>query len=214
MDLLSFNSTYNVLICTSCKYAIHSTAVAGHLYDHHKAAIPLGKVQEYARLFTPDSLLLPREVKQLHVPTHTPLIAHLRIYDDAYSCKLCPPNQPYVIRGERILLNHLKEAHQWSKSKGFVDRPAKSRLLLSNAAYFPVVCQTFYTKGYTRYFLVNNGKIGSNLVPAQLAEALEKPPLSLREQVEQTLAQKLQALKPDITLRHKTEVSLWLDLTQ
>jgi hypothetical protein len=32
--------------------------------------------------------------------------------------------------------------------------------------------------------------------------------------VEQTLAQKLQAPKPDITSRHKTEVSPWLDLTQ
>jgi hypothetical protein len=215
MDLLSFNPTYNILICTSCKYAIHSTAVAGHLYDHHKAAIPLGKVQEYSRLFTPDSLLPPREVKQLHVSTHTPPISHLRIYDDAsYCCKLCPPNQPYVIRGEQILLNHLKEAHQWSKSKGFADRPAKSRLPLSTAAYFPVVCQTFHTKGYTRYFLVNNGKPGSDLAPVQLAEALEKPPLSLREQVEQALVQKLQAARPDITSRHKTEVSPWLDLTQ
>jgi hypothetical protein len=87
-------------------------------------------------------------------------------------------------------------------------------LLLNTAAYFPVVCQTFHTKGYTRYFLVNNGKPGSDLAPAQLAEALEKPLLSLREQMEQTFAQKLQALKPDITSRHKTEVSLWLDLTQ
>lgn len=112
MDLLSFNPTYNVLICTTCKYAIHSAAITRHLYDHHKAAIPLGKVQEYARLFTPDSLLSPREVKQLCVPTHTPPISYLRIYDDAYYCKLCPPNQPYVIRSEQILLNHLKEVHQ------------------------------------------------------------------------------------------------------
>src|ERR1700716_13472 len=112
MDLLSFNPTYNVLICTSCKYAIHSTAITRHLYDHHKAAVPPRKIQEYARLFTPDSLLPPREVKRLHVPTQTPPISHLRIYDDAYCCKLCPPNQPYVIRGEQILLNHLKEAHQ------------------------------------------------------------------------------------------------------
>jgi hypothetical protein len=111
MDLLSFNPTYNVLICTSYKYVIHSIAIVRHLYDHHKAAIPLSKVQEYARLFTPDSLLLPREVKQLHVPTYTPPISHLRIYDNAYYCKLCPPNQLYVIRGERILLNHLKEVH-------------------------------------------------------------------------------------------------------
>jgi hypothetical protein len=28
MDLLHVNQTYNVLICTICKYAIHSTAVA------------------------------------------------------------------------------------------------------------------------------------------------------------------------------------------
>ncbi|KAF4637985.1 hypothetical protein G7Y89_g86 [Cudoniella acicularis] len=52
----------------------------------------------------------------------------------------------------------------------------------SGAAYFPVVCQTFYTTSYTRYFLVNNGKPGPNPAPAQLVKALEKPPLSLREQ--------------------------------
>jgi hypothetical protein len=92
MDLLSFNPTYNILIYTSCKYAIHSIAIARHLYNYYKAAIPLGKVQEYARLFTPDSLLPPREVKQLHVPTYTPPISHLRIYNNAYYYKLCLPN--------------------------------------------------------------------------------------------------------------------------
>ena len=96
MDLLSFNPTYNVLICTSCKYAIHSPAITRHLYGHHKAAVPPRKIQEYARLF----LLPPREVKRLHVPTYTPPISHLRIYDDAYYYKLYPPNQPYVIWGE------------------------------------------------------------------------------------------------------------------
>lgn len=139
-----------------CKYAIHSTAITRHLYDHHKADIPLGKVQEYAHLFTPDSLLPPREVKQLHVPTHTPPISHLRIYDDAYCCKLCPPNQRYVIRGEQILLNNLKEVHQWSKSKGFADRSSKSRLPLSTTVYFPVICQTPHTSSHTRYLPANN----------------------------------------------------------
>lgn len=43
---------------------------------------------------------------------------------------------------------------------------------------------------------------------------MPKPPLSLREQVEDALAQKLQAPKADVTSRHKTEVSPWLDLTQ
>jgi hypothetical protein len=112
MDLLSFNPTYNILICTSCKYAVHSTAIPGHLYDHHKAIIPPGKVQEYARLFTPDSLLPLRKVKQLYVPTTILPISHLRIYKDAYCCKLCPPDQQYVIRSEKILLGHLKEAYQ------------------------------------------------------------------------------------------------------
>jgi hypothetical protein len=82
MDFLSFNPTYNVLVYTTCKYVIHSTPITSHLYAHNKATIPLGKVQEYARLFTPDSRLPPREVKQLHVPTYTSPIPHLRIYVD------------------------------------------------------------------------------------------------------------------------------------
>jgi hypothetical protein len=63
MDLLYFNQTYSVLICTSCKYAVHSSAVAHHLYEHHKAAVPVGKIQEYARLFTPEFLIPAHEVK-------------------------------------------------------------------------------------------------------------------------------------------------------
>ena len=59
MDLLFFNLTYNFLICTSCKYAVQSIAVIQHLYAFHKASFPPRKVQEYARLFTPDSLLPP-----------------------------------------------------------------------------------------------------------------------------------------------------------
>jgi len=98
MDLLHPNRTYGVLICIKCQYAIHSTAVARHLYDNHKGAIPHGKTQEYARLFTPDYLLLPREVKQLHVLINTPLIPHLRIYNNAYCYKLYSPEQPFVIR--------------------------------------------------------------------------------------------------------------------
>jgi hypothetical protein len=93
-----------------------------------------------------------------------------------------------VICTEDILLHHLKEVYYWSKSKGFTDQLLKSRLPLSSAAYFPVTCQTFYTKEYTRYFLVNSGKPGSDPAATQLADALKKPPLSLREQVEQTLA--------------------------
>jgi hypothetical protein len=118
-----------------------------------------------------------------------------------------------VIRCKRLLLKHLREIHHWRRNKGFVDQPSKSRLPLSSAAYFPVVCQTFHTKGYTRYFLVNNGRPSSGTAPNHLTEDCEKPSLSLREQVEQTLAQKLQAPKPDITSRHKTKVSPWLDLT-
>jgi hypothetical protein len=111
MDLLIFNQTYNVLICTSCKYAIHFTAVARHLYEHHKAVISLGKIQEYARLFTPESLLPAREVKRLYVLINTPLIIHLQVYNNAHCCRLCPSDQPFVIRDERLMINHLREIH-------------------------------------------------------------------------------------------------------
>jgi hypothetical protein len=149
------------------------------------------------------------------MPIYTPPIPHLRLYDDVYCYKFCPPDQLYVIRSKKILLDHLKKAHQWSKSKGFADRPAISCLPLDSAVYFPVACQTFHTKGYMHYFLVNSGRPSSIPGPASgpLTDALEKPPLSLREQVEQTLAQKLQAPKPAAP-HHKTEVSPWLDLTQ
>jgi hypothetical protein len=190
INLFYFNPNYNVLICTSCQYAIHSTAIARHLYSRHKAVIPYGKVQEYARLFTPDSLLPPWEIKQLHIPTNAPPILHLQVYNNGYYCKLYSTNQLYVICTEDILFHHLKKVYHWSKNKGFTDQPLQLRLLLSSAAYFPVTCQIFYTKEYTRYFLVNNGRPGSDPAPTQFADAFEKPPLSLPEQIKQTLAQK------------------------
>ena len=119
-----------------------------------------------------------------------------------------------MIRDERLIINYLRDIYNWSRNQGFVNRLSKSRLPLSSVTNFPVVCQTFHTKDYTHYFLVNNGKPSSNSAPNHFTEDREKPTLSLREQVEQTLAQKLQVSKPDITSRYKTEVSPWLDLTQ
>lgn len=60
----------------------------------------------------------------------------------------------------------------------------------------------FYISIHTRYFLVYNGKSDYGPMLALLAEAFEVP-LSLREHVRYTLAQKLQEPKTDITLRHE-----------
>jgi hypothetical protein len=56
----SFNPTYNILICTSCKYIIHSIAITRHSYNNHKTAVPPRKTWEYARPFTSDLSSLPR----------------------------------------------------------------------------------------------------------------------------------------------------------
>ncbi|TEY20812.1 hypothetical protein BOTCAL_1739g00010 [Botryotinia calthae] len=215
MDFLHFDSTFNVLICTSCKYALHSTGIARHLYDYHKSAAPPGKIQEYIRLFTPESLLAPREVKQLHVPINTLPIRYLRIYDDAYCCKLCHLNQPFVIRTRELMVNHLREVHQWNKNQKI--RGTKAYIPFKDSTYFPVVCQTFHTASSTRrYFLVNNGRSSCDAestnttnthVQPSSTITIGPPPATLREQ-------KLQASKSIITSRHKTEVSPWLDLTQ
>lgn len=137
----------------------------------------------------------------------------MRVYNGAYRCKLYPSEQAFVTRSEQTLLNHLRAAHQWNKSRGFADRPAASCLALSTAAEFPVHCQTFHAENaYRRYFPVRSSTHEVSL--PQLTDAPDDTPLSLREQVEQALTKKLRVPKPNVAPRHKTEVSPWLDLTQ
>jgi hypothetical protein len=92
--------------------------------------------------------------------------------------------------------DHLKEIHQWqSGSKG--GRPKKSttytvRELWAKVTMAPVCCQTFHRSNFFRFFQVTPPVAAS--CSSLISSLLTAPrPMTVLEQVEQQLAQKLQA---------------------
>lgn len=223
MDLFHHHQAYDVLICIGCQIALQPAGVASHLYGYHPNTIPARKVPEYARLFTPANLLPALEVIQLlQVPPESAPILHLKVYHDGYCCLQCPPTQPYIIRSHDLMKRHLRTRHPATKA---VRDGHPVTIPFHTLVRFPVTCQTFYEKSRTRYFQVNKGRRGAGQGPIRSRVAGGAGPggelgvrdpaaLSLRKKVEQALASKLRASQPDVTRRHATEVSPWLDMTR
>lgn len=92
--------------------------------------------------------------------------------------------------------DHLKESHHWkSGSKG--GRPKKStssaaRELWTKLTMTPVCWQTFHRSNFFRFFQVTHPVVASQ--SPSMSSLLTAPgSMTAREQVEQQLAQKLQA---------------------
>jgi hypothetical protein len=117
------------------------------------------------------------------------------------------------------MVEHLKKAHNWRRRNG---KQLRSDPKLKDVTWYPIACQTFHRAAFFRFFAVHTRAVPSNGAasppPSSYRPISEIPRLSLRDRVEQQLAQKLEAnnatLAQDLLSRHTTEVSRWLDLTQ
>ncbi|KAF4637121.1 hypothetical protein G7Y89_g978 [Cudoniella acicularis] len=121
---------------------------------------------------------------------------------------------------------HLKAAYQWQSGlKG--GRPKKSpgsaisvaRELWAKVTIEPVYYQTFHQSNFLRYFQVNPlAPAASSSSPLPHLSSAPRP-MTVRERVEQQLAQKLQARDKAAALaglqaQNATEVSPWLETTR
>jgi hypothetical protein len=87
-------------------------------------------------------------------------------------------------------------------------------------ATFPVACQTFFKRSlFVRYFPVQPASVrGSSTTGQGMEVGSSVQALSLTEQMELQLSQKLATLQPAVSSslgqRHFSQISTWLDATQ
>jgi hypothetical protein len=138
-DLLSYNSTYRILICRQCKYAIQKSAVQSHLLRHkiyrHQRQNLLRAVAELP-LLNPGEVLCPSSTAPRL--SELPVVEGLRCVVD--ECK-------HLCASDKRMKRHLADEHGREGSKGLRDltRPAK--------------IQTFFRGTQIHYFEVEGPQI-------------------------------------------------------
>jgi hypothetical protein len=113
---------------------------------------------------------------------------------------------------------HLRRIHQWHRRHR---RPLLHDEGFKDVTDYPIACQTFHKSSFVRYFAVTSSQeaLDTPTSTAGNSQRNNDDPqlLSLQEQVEQALKQKLQAQKAfahKSTSRHQSEISPWLDETR
>lgn len=220
-DFLTFNPVYGVIICKHCQHALVPDTVKSHLQAHYKkdeVCLTESQIRDLCRRARACPAASPESVKALQVPRDTAPVPFLRLYEDAFCCRLCPATRPYVSPVERVLVAHLRKEHQWSRPRGAQAAIAKLARGLHTVAIFPITCQTFFQYSpLIRYFPVQAAPIdltaGSR---EELGSSVQA--LSILEQVELQLSRKLSAPDPAPASqpgpRHFSQASPWLDTTQ
>jgi Orsellinic acid/F9775 biosynthesis cluster protein D len=213
-----------MLICTRCQYALVTTAIAAHLKTAHKAELTREDIQSCVRICKTFAIQAPKLVQMLELPLDTPPISHLRLYLDGIRCDLCPESRPYICQGHKGMSDHLHDKHQWENPRGKGGRPSKAAKLADTDFYkvttSPVFCQTFHRSNFFRFFQVAQPKPSTN--PNRLTalgqEAARRQPVSIQDQIEQQLTERLQAIdstqSASLQAPRPYEVSSWLEMTQ
>ena len=225
MDLLSFDPHYAVWVCIPCRYTIVPEAIRAHLRTHHRDDVTPEQAREHVAACLARPARRPELVQRLVIPPLTPPIPYLRLYPDGIACRLCQaPSQPYVCRGAYGIRKHLEQSHQW-RSGNTCGRPEQAVAAAYASQYAavtmaPVCCQTFYRSNFFRYFQVMPQPLSLSLSLSPLyAGAIVAHPMTVREQVELQLAQRLEAQRQAAAAspvlprqRYASEASLWLEL--
>jgi hypothetical protein len=145
--------------------------------------------------------------------------------------------RPCVLSNIDSLILHLRVAHQWSRRPGHQSASYQPTEGLAQAACFPIAYQTFYKrKDFMWYFQVQPGAAvvaTAGGIQQGIQQELEgegssilvAPALSIPEQIELQLTQKLNAAiaiaattttttTTNARERHRTQASPWLDVTE
>jgi hypothetical protein len=156
-DILHYDSQYRVVICRPCQCAVVPCEIKSHLQRHHQKEEGLTKheIADLCRRFLIYPLQSPELVSKIQVSPESPPIPFLRLYNDGFCCKLCPPAKPYVCRIKGGLGQHWKEEHQLSRRRGAPTTPERLMNDFDSRATFPIACQTFFKRNlFVRYFPV------------------------------------------------------------
>lgn len=221
-DLLIFDSTYGVIICKICQYALVPREIGNHLQTQHQKEE--GLTTHHIRAISDHCLTYPFRplawVKDMPISPDMAAVPFFRLCQNGFCCRLCPSIKPYVCLLEGALTDHLKKAHQRSRPRGAKSAAKQKQSGLQTVATFPIACQTFFRQNlFIRYFPVQQlvaTNIQSEAQRGHLSGGIQA--LSIPQQIELQLDQKLAALDLAASSRlgqqHFSQISPWLDTTQ
>ena len=151
MAFLDFNSTYQLLVCRPCRYAVDPAEILYHLREKHPDLSPAARgvvQQQVARWPTvaPAQIVFPH-----HAVPYIPSLPYLA---DGLQCIRCQPPRRYLCTSHAAMKKHCRQAHGWINpySRG------GSRHYRQHRDYpwrTGIPCQRFFTHGaYQQYFEV------------------------------------------------------------
>jgi hypothetical protein len=146
--LLVYSTTYKLVICKQCKFAIQPKGISRHLKDRHR--IYRGRRQRLLNWVTELSLLEPDQVSS-PPPTGSP-IRYLGL-GDGLSCST--PGCRYLCVSEKRMRQH------WTSSHGRPGSPSQD--------WKSVSLQTFFRGSCSRYFVVRADTEGSKGSPLSIS---------------------------------------------
>lgn len=202
-DILHFDPRYRVIICKPCQYTLVPREIQSHLKTHHQEEEGLTKHQiaDLCRRFLTYPFQPPELVSNIQVLPVSPPIQFLRLYHDGFCCKLCPLAKPYVCRTKGSFGKHLKTEYQRCRHQGAPTIAERLANKLEHVATFLVAYQTFFKRGlFIRYFPVQpTTASGSSATDQGVAAGRGVQALSIPEQMELQLSQKLAVLTPAVS---------------
>src|SRR5436190_2328083 len=209
MDFLQLDLNFQVLICTRCQYALVPGTIATHLATIHEEEVAKDERRDCVELWKDQPLQPAEAIQQYDLPVDTLPIPNLALHHNGIRCCLCT-KLAFVSKSSQQMRHHLKKIHGWmSGRKG--GRPPKASTVqeteLASITDAPVSYQTFHRSNFLRYFQVT---------PLPTANNSQQPlPATLEDQVEQQLAQKLDAATAAASrvLQPPAEPSAWLQTT-
>ncbi len=113
MDFLLFDSTFKILICTRCKYALVPGTIGSHLSSLHKNEVTKNERRDCVKIWKNKPLQPARDVQQLDLPLDTSPVTNLAVFYNGIRCRLCTV-RPYIC-GEgsmNSMRDHFKTAYK------------------------------------------------------------------------------------------------------
>jgi hypothetical protein len=195
MNSLQYLPEYQVLICTSCQYAIQPDHIVAHLQSkEHQVSREESK--RIATICQKQPLADP--CKEPIIPTSIiQPIDHLPIFRDGLACQHCQ----YVCRSTEVMKRHQRQVHSLKSGRG----------RRTTATWTSIWCQRFFPGKGTRYFAVASTNQSCSHRPATELEAIVKEVELQLDEKQKIIEKKKQVIMES---DNPTEVSSWLERTQ
>jgi hypothetical protein len=106
---------YALAVCKECRHGVLPSQIKSHVQRSHQtkrkeAELIADEVRSWAGLIEyANELEVPSQVIE---PIH-----QLPVYKDGLMCRLDPDRCRQILRSERVMRNHWREAHEWSPAE-------------------------------------------------------------------------------------------------